>query len=217
MTPWTTFLRDVLPELPGADQPLVLYHVKDTCYDFYARSLYGKQWVTPIDVVQGTASYAAAPVDSTNFATTKVLEVMYQDGSAGRSQKLDPKSADDLDRDLPHWRVCQGRVSCYTQNDVDDITLALIPACSTAGGLKVRIAYAPLPSGAGIDDKVYQRFSREIAAGVKSRLMIMPKKPWSNPQLASKYERDFDLAVAGAAAMAAKEFGRAPLRTRAWG
>ena len=209
MTPYTQLYDDVMPELPGAAQALVLHHVKRACNDFYERSLFVRQDLTPINVLANTATYALAVTDPTNYDISKVMAVLL-DG-----KPLLPKTIEALDADSSNWRTQTGVSANYTQTALNSLTIAYVPVASITAGLKVTVAVVPQYGGAGIDDAVYNKWAEVIAAGVKYRLMQMRKKPWSDAQEADRLRRYFDSEVSGAAAVAARGHGRAPLRCRA--
>lgn len=217
MTPYTALYDDVMTELPGADLPAVLHQIKRTCNDFYERSLYSRETLAGIDVVALTASYTPAPSDPSNFDIGKILEVRFNNGSTTGPKKLDPRTKAQLDIELPNWDTQTGNPRYYTQASLGDITLALIPDTSYAAALIVTIAKLPLYAGGGIDDAVFEKFGEGLGLGVKARMMRMPKKPWSNPALAGAYMLEYDREVAGAAMIAARNYGAGRLRTRCYG
>lgn len=218
MKAYTTIYDDVVPELPGAETALVLHHIKRTCYDFYDRTLYARETLAGINVVSGTATYAVAPTDAANFKVGKVLGVRLGNASpATMMPTLYPRTKEQLDTEVPDWNITQGTPKYYMQTAVDSVTLAYIPDTSITGGLVVTISKLPIYAGGGIDDAIHERFVETIGWGVKARMMRMRKKPWSDPVAASDYDRMYTAEVAAAAAIAARGFGRAPLRTRAYG
>jgi hypothetical protein len=215
---YTALYDDVLPELPGCEPTLALHHIKRACNDFYERSLYARETLAGINVVAQTATYAVAPTDATNFQVGKILRAQLF-GFVGDTNPvtLDPKTPAELDLILPQWATASGSPRYYTQTAIDSMTLALVPATSTTGGLVVTIAKLPQYAGTGIDSAIYDKFGEEIAKGAKARLMRMKKKPWSDPEQAQVYQEMFDKEISAAAVIAARAYGRGRLRTRAWG
>lgn len=215
MKAYELFFDDVMPELPGAETALVLHHIKRMANDFYERSLYSREDLTPINVVANTATYSVASGAPTDFDVGKILTVRLNMGSAHGPKPLPARSKQQLNIDMPDWSTSTGTPKFYLQDAIDSLTLAKIPDASYTGGLLVKIAKLPKYDGAGIDDHVWSKFSESMAQGVKARMMRIQKKPWSNPGLAADYMREYNVEVAAAAAIAAKDFGGAPLRTRA--
>lgn len=219
MTPYTTLYDDVLPELPGAESALALHHIKRACNDFYERSLYSRETLAGQTITVNVATYSVVASDPSNFDCGKILEVSFWDssGSMTKPKSLTPRTREQLTYEMPDWATRTGTPSAYTQPAIDRVTLAYTPDATYTGGLIVTIAKLPLYAGAGVDDAVFEKFNEVLAYGAKARMMRMPKKPWSNPKLAAEYRTMFDQEVGKAAAIAAKGYGRAPLRTRAYG
>lgn len=217
MTPYTALYDDVMPELPGADLAVVLHQIKRSCNDFYERSLYARETLPAIDIVQGTATYTPLPTDSTNFEIGKIIGARFNNGSAAGPARLQARSKHQLNVEIPNWDTRQGNPVYYTQSNISSLTLVYIPDAGYLGGLIVTIAKLPIYAGTGIDTDVFEKFSEAIGSGVKQRMMRMAKKPWSNPQMALEYGRFFDSEVSGAAAIAARSYGSAPLRSRSYG
>ena len=218
MKAYTTLYDDVVPELPGAELGMVLHQIKRTCNDFYERTLYSREVLPGINVVANTATYTVAPSDAANFEVGKILEVRLVSAASSNATpyKMLARTPEQLDIDMPDWDASTGAPKFYAQRAIDQVTLAYIPASASLAGLIVTIAKLPLYAGVGIDDAIYEKFSEALGYGVKGRMMRMPKKPWSNPTLATNYLAMFDNEVAGASAIAAKGFGRAPLRSRSY-
>jgi hypothetical protein len=215
MKAWTTFYDEVMPELPGAELPLVLHQIKKTCLDFYDSTTVSREVLALINVVANTADYTIVPTDAANFDVDRVLEVRYFNGS--RFVKLDPTNDSNANIDMPDWDTKTGTPTQFLQSTgPGKITLLRIPDTSITGGLKVKIAKVPLYAGAGIDDDVYAAYGETIAYGIKGRMMRMAKKPWSNPQLAQEYMRLYGVESSAAATFADKGYGKAPFRTRAY-
>lgn len=218
MKAYTTLYDDCTPELPGAEPALVLHYIKRTCNDFYERTLYSREVLAGISIVAGTATYTITASDTANFEVGKILEVRLISSSSSNltAYKMQARTPEQLDIDMPDWDTNTGSPRFYTQRAIDQLTLAYVPADSCPSGLIVTIAKLPLYAGAGIDDPIYEKFMEALGYGIKGRLMRMPKKPWSNPELSKQYLQMFENEVAGASAIAAKGFGRAPLRSRSY-
>jgi hypothetical protein len=58
--------------------------------------------------------------------------------------------------------------------------------------LYLQVAFKPLTTVTTIEDVFYQEWHGVIAAGTKARLMLMPKKVWSNPQLGAVFQGQYD-------------------------
>lgn len=216
MKAYSTLFDDVLPELPGADPAIVLHQIKRTVNDFYERSLFSRERIVA-NLVAGVATYVVGSSTPTDFDVGKVLDVRLNTGSSAGPQKMQPRTPQQLDIEMPNWDTQTGVPRYYTQSAIDTIVLVLIPNTSYVGGLIITISKLPTYAGIGYDDAVAEKFNEALGAGVKSRMMRMPKKPWSNPQLASQYGAFFDAEVGAAAIIAGRSYGRGRLRTRCYG
>ena len=58
--------------------------------------------------------------------------------------------------------------------------------------MDVYVSLKPLRSATDLPDILYNDCYQTIAAGAKAKLMVMPEKPWTNPQLASVHAGIFD-------------------------
>lgn len=212
MTPYTAFYDDVMPELPGAETPLVLHHIKRTCNDWYERTTYMREDVFKTTTVN-VPTYTVAPQDTANFETGKVITVAYLRNGTDYAE-LGGKTPAWLTANQSGWDTRQGRVTYFTQPAIDQVRLAMIPGESITNGLRITIAKLPLYGGAGIDDAVWEKFSETIAAGVKYRLMSMRRKPWTDPVRAAECRQMYESDLAAAAAIIASGFGRAPMRSK---
>lgn len=223
MKAYALLLDDVMPELPGITPELATHHIKRAANDFYSRSTLSRLTLTPLDVVTNTSTYALVHPDVANFSISKVLQVEYE-GRLLIPQTLEflngnPNEWDrnTCDATQYSWRTQTGRPRFFLQPSVDTLTLVPVPDHDTLATLTVTIADQPIYSGTGIGDVVFDNYAEDIGAGAKARLMAMPAKPWSNPSSAMMYRNQFESGVAAAHVIATRGFGRATLRTRAWG
>lgn len=207
--PFETFLDDVMPELPGCPTDLALRHIRRTLNDFGFQTRYLTVWLDPISTTAGGAAYGIVPTD-TDLQLVRPEEVRYN------GDELDPVSVDELNTEEPAWRTETGEPRVYTREDDDQIKLVYIPTTSTTDALRVKVSVTPDFDATGFAKVFYDRFADGIAAGVKARLMSMPKKPWSDPATAEKYLRDYQVEVDTAKHLADKSLSGARRRTRTY-
>jgi len=81
-------------------------------------------------------------------------------------------------------------------------------------GLKLRLIVRPSDTATGLPDDLALRFRDEIHVGAKSRLMLYPGKPWTNPDMAGVYSQAFNALVNQATAAAARAFVQARIPSR---
>jgi len=69
------------------------------------------------------------------------------------------------------------------------------PAVSSNYSALINMALKPTRLATCLPDVLYNDFFQEICSGAKAKLMIMPEKSWSNPQLAMVHSAAFDSGV----------------------
>lgn len=84
-------------------------------------------------------------------------------------------------------------VSFNSANEFGVVTLSPAPAYEYR--MQMRVVFAPARNATQLPDALMTRYMEAISAGAKSRLMLMPKVEWSNPQLATYYRNQFDAGV----------------------
>lgn len=100
---------------------------------------------------------------------------------------------------------------------------AVIGNYQNTAGLALRVsgvqvekaASASNPGYMPIPDWIYERYAEQIARGALSRLLVMPKKPWTDPQRATFYMGEWEADISIARTRSHRGGSRAPLRTRA--
>lgn len=171
--------------------------------------------VVPINtaVIKDVSAGAAARKVTERYALpipsgTIAIEVV--EAQLNGQDPVEPIAPGDLNRLYPQWRTRTGKLERHQLFDDGTIQVVRIP--DAAGVLSVQLALSLSAAASTIPDWIFNRYSEEIGAGAKVRLMRMPQKPWTNPQLAKYYQDIFDEACDNAKMRAAKGNSRAPLR-----
>lgn len=75
-------------------------------------------------------------------------------------------------------------------------SIRLFPAPGVEGlELTIKACYAPSMTATTLPDFLLQRYAQVIAAGAKSRLMLMQSAQWANPSMAAYYESAFQAGI----------------------
>lgn len=196
-TNFTALYDDVMPVVAGAPLVLAQQEIRAASIEFFARSLTHQAAMTPIASVIGQADYTIVnPVAST--VIEQVLEVTYNGGAPLRFvRRL---------RDLnaaygPTWATLSAVAPDYVFVNPQCTSVKLIkkPTSVIAGAINILAALKPLHTSTTIaDDDLYQQHRLTISEGAKARLFAMPKKPWTNPDLANRCLALFNLGVEAA-------------------
>lgn len=133
---------------------------------------------------------------------------------------IDPISQDDLDNEFNNTSF--GWVGVNWRTDVnlptrfyfpDDTTVGLLLAPNATGNLRINVALKPTRASSTFPSWIFERYVDAIAHGAKARLMLEPKKPWSDPQTGAWHRNEFIGWIGDARIIAARAATRAPLRT----
>jgi hypothetical protein len=206
--PFSTFAPDVAIEVPGCPQPLIEHHAMHAVSLFCKETRRLRETLPAVSVVANQGAYSVTP-SSPNFKVVRVENVLLN------GEPLAPISESELDAEMPDWRTQTGVPCLFVWYDEK---LQLVPAPSTAAtdALVVRISYTldVSVSQTGFDKLLYQEYSDGLAAGIKARLMAIPGRGWSNPELAAFYQTAFKVAIAKGRLDASGGLTRSRLRTR---
>ena len=133
---------------------------------------------------------------------------------------IEPISPDDLETEFNNTEF--GWVGANWRTDVnlptrwylpDDTTVGLLLAPSAGGNLRINVALKPTRASTTFPSWIYEKYLEIIAHGAKARLMFVPKKPYTDIELARYHQAKFDEGIANARITVATGNTRAPLRT----
>ncbi len=198
---WRDFYDLVMPDVPGCASAAIDSALRQSAIVFCEQSL---AWLTEhpgISVVAGTAEYAFTPpegavVHAVTFAALNGEEIGPYRGETGISAK--------------NWRNRTGGPQ-YILSGAGSVIL--VPKPDAAAALTMIVALKPSPASAGIDDAQFNEYREAIVHGALLRLMLSPKKPYTNAQLAAYHQQQFAIKTAAAGVRVAKNYTRTPLRT----
>lgn len=208
MKPWSYWLPDLLPHVPGCPQVLAEHELRRAAQAFFRQTMAWRVVETPRAVAAGTEEVSVVPAD-TNLDLVRVDAVWY-DG-----QKLEPVAPETLEEQYnDDWQNFTGTPTKYLQVVPGVIRLYPVPLDSAVTGLKLRLIVTPGDTALGLPDDIAAEYRDEIHVGAKSRLMLYPGKSWSNPELAAVYGQAFTALANQATVAAARAFVQARLPSR---
>jgi hypothetical protein len=205
MKTWSDFYDLAAPDVPGCPLAAMDVALRLAAINFCEHSL---AWVydhPDIPVMPNIQSYAFAP------PAGAVVHAIIRAEFDGRKIGFSPAEAD---RERSSWR---NRTGMPEYMGASTTSLILMPNPSTAGTLTMTVALKPSPDAIGIDDSIFDEYREVIVHGALARLMLSPKKPYTNTQLAQYHDQLFAIRAADAGMRAARRHTRAPLRTRIMG
>ncbi|ARO87839.1 hypothetical protein EBAPG3_008710 [Nitrosospira lacus] len=201
MRPWSDFYDLIMPGLPGCPFAMADNALRRSAIVFCEQSLAWRFNHPDIPVMAGTSEYAFLPPAgaAVHCITNAVLDGEEIETRAGESGMT-----------VGNWRNQSG-TPLYVLGGAASATLVPIP--DAAGMLTMVVALKPSAGSVEIDDMLFNEFRESIVHGALAQLMLSPKKPYTNAQLATHHERQFSISVAAAGMRVARSYTRAPLRT----
>lgn len=208
MTAWAGFYDHIMPEASGVTSATVDFMLRQIAIDFCQETGIHTAEVAPINVVANTAEYAlTSPVSETEPYQVKAA---WYDGTP-----LDLAPIDALNAASDYWPGGASKTpTAFTQKQPDKLILYPKPDTSLTAGLRVELILRPTQASTGLTTWIAERYMRELACGVKGRLMSQPDKPWTRPDFASYYTGLYEAAKTRATVDANRSFMRSALSAR---
>ena len=193
----------IRPEVPGVDEISLENHIRMVINEFC-----DKTWV-----IQKGITHDVDPSDIDHEMNGSVTV-----GLSGYARNLRPVWLVQLLVDGEEWNVHY----IDLVNDTPDLdiirggrrkvfhfpgqTSVRVAPLDRACRLFLRLAFKPSPAATTFDDVLLHDWVKGIAAGVKSELMFIPERPWSNARMAEYYAVQFRREISEAKARVSKDY-----------
>lgn len=200
-TNYSAFLKNVLPECPGVPYSVAFDAVRLAAIEFCKESTVLTKNHANISLVADQTAYALTTPTDLDIQSV-AGDIKY--GPDGSIIFQRPRTY--LSVEIPDWEnktgikpeffyvsYGDGATTTWYINVVPKPTEAVTDAL--AG---IVLICSPLNNSTTVPTIIYEKWLEEIAAGAKARLMAMPTKEWSNPELAGYYKGIFMKGVADA-------------------
>ena len=200
MKTWSAFYDFTLPDLPGCPVAALDIALRQSAIEFCELSLAWKAEHDPIAVVSGTAEYAFVP--PSEAVVHAITYAQFDDDElqiTGETGIL-----------IQNWRTGTGTPK-YILGGATMLTL--VPEPDVDGTLTMNVALKPSPDATGIDDSIFNEYRQVIVHGALAKLMLSPKKPYSDPQVATYHAYQFATKTGAAGTRSDRNNTRMPLRT----
>ncbi|SFN73409.1 hypothetical protein SAMN05216332_101415 [Nitrosospira briensis] len=197
---WKDFYDLVMPDVPGCTFAAIDSALRQSAVVFCEQSLAWRIELSPISVVAGIAEYALTPPEDAVVHAITLAALNGEEIEAYKGE-TDISARNRYNRTSPQ----------YISGGPGSIILA--PKPTATGALTMIVALKPSPASAGIDDVQFNEYREAIVHGALLRLMLSPKKPYTNAQLAAYHQQQFAIKTAAAGVRVAKNYARTPLRT----
>ncbi len=198
---WSDFYDSALPELPGCPYVALNHALRQSAIAFCEQSLVWTYEHPDISVMVDVDTYnyvppAEALVHAVTYAKFNDIEIETR--------------TKDTDMRISDWRHRTGTPEYVLSMPS---SLKLVPKPDVEGTLELIVALKPDYDATGIDDGIFQEYREAIAHGAKARLMLSPRKPYSDSERAVINMQQFNAKVMAAGVRAARNYTLAPLRT----
>lgn len=203
MIKFEDMLNDVLPDVPGCTNELAVNALRNAAIELCTKSWIYIQASDPQNTVIGQAEY---DLDTFNlYKPIGIVSASFNDAA------LTPIGITSLNRSNLRWQDDTGTPTNYFSHDYTTLRLYRIP--DLVGTLNVTIALTPAKNATGIENFIYDLYSEQLAAGAKARLMLIPNKPFSEPNTSREYRAQFSAAITDAKWRAHKSLTNAQLQS----
>lgn len=195
------WLDDIMPSMTGLEVELALKHIRSAAIDFCEQSLAWRFDTLPINVIADQRQY----VLDVPFEGAEIVQVLH---AYINNKEIAVTSTSALAQGDINFLNQKGLPTCYVQEYTERMSLYPMPANSITSGLTYKVALRPSRVADGIHDSIGKKYFEAIAHGTKARLFEMPKKPWSDINLAVYHRSKFEMIARHARDEAASGYGR---------
>ena len=206
----STLLDRVHDELPAVPEPVALRFLSDSFKEFCTRTHAWQEELPAVRVRAERTQFELSPDTGTMVAAIK--EVRLESG------ELVPAAPAELSRILTTRPSTSAKPLAWFQTRPD--IFEVVNASEEDVRLSVLAALTLVQSYTEYDlpEILLSEWGENIAAGAKGRLLVQPNQPWSAPELAPEFRRQFYVAVNQAKARAMTSLGAAQLQVqmRSW-
>ena len=208
----TSFLSEILPDVPGCTADMATNALRNTIIEFCEKSLCYRQTLDPVTAQENITDYDLEPPKG--YRVQKIMQMWY----LGREMEaLAPDGIglpDPYRINISGYTASKGPPAGYTQKDVDTFTILPIPDQKYTNAITMRVALVPLRTVTEVEDFLFELWGETIGYGAKARLMLTPGKPYSNPEAATYNQARFVSGLNDARQRAARGNVRSDLRVQ---
>lgn len=199
----STLVPDVRVEIPGVAAFVAERQLLRATRVFCEET---RAWRTNISV--GVSAATPTVILTSLLPTaTEMVDVISVKNSVDGGEPVHPRTYAWLDQNRTNWRAETNNYATYFLLDGNDtIRFVPTPSDTIANLYDVRVAVKPLLTATTIDDILANKFREELIHGALGYLYAIPKKPWSDPGLATFHINAFNSGIPAARTAAAEEF-----------
>ena len=195
-------LPRVMTSAPACPELTAVRFLREAAIDFCRRTRIWKE----------TDSFTVASPDSETVCAIQDASIFEIRNAVLDENKLTPVTTDWLDSEYPNWQFSTDVAQSKYLTQIAPDTVSLYPRGT--GKLNLSLVLEPSSTAETLPDFLVDKYGRYLADGALGRLLMVPDKEYSNPQLASVHETRFEQALPAIMVRVAKGQHGARLRTR---
>lgn len=214
MVPISSFYPHIMPFAAGASEMLMEQYLISTAIDFCAKTLIVQQGLDPMTLIPGIVEYELDMPPQ-----QKIHMLMHAYHGMREMQIVTADMAQSNPAHYGNWFYAGAVVPTGTPNQIfqkDEKTILVNRAPSQLEPIILTLSAALKPDrkATQLPDILFDDYADALALGAASRLLMLPDKAFSNPQLAAVYATQYAQERATAQLRAATSFGRATQSVR---
>lgn len=164
-----------------------------------------------------TTTIATINLTSLLPANTELIDIISMKNTGGGDPPAKTTYAW-LDKNTSDWRSeTDLNARYYLLDGNSTVRLVPTPSVTTAYLYDLRVSVKPLLTATALNDLLVNRFREELIHGAMGHLYLIPRKPWTDLNLATYHQAQFMSSWPAARAAAADEFQTGVLRTVKYG
>ncbi len=202
MTAISDFVPDVRVEIPEIPSFVAERQLLRATREFVEET---RSWRVNIQV---STTVDIATVNLVGFlpANTELVDIISAHNINGGAPPI-PRTYAWLDKNVSDWRTNSALdAKWYMLDGNTTIRFVPTPSATVVDQYDVRIAVKPLLTATIIDDVVANKYNELIIHGALAKLYLIPRKPWTDANLAVFHQNMFQAGMPGARTEAAEEF-----------
>lgn len=205
-TSFDDFMPEILLDVPTCPEVIAIRQICNAAIEFCEKTKAWQYDMDPIAAVGGTSAYDLDLPSSSEAVTLESLSHL--------GDRLSPTSRRMLNDWKVNWQAETGNPKYFFLPSLTEFRVVPIPTTSNANAFLGTVVLKPTRSATTIDSTIASQWMEVIAAGAKARLMMMPKRVWTDFNMAAVMEKQFKDGINAAVAVIQKTRTRVPLRVK---
>jgi hypothetical protein len=178
-TALSTIINEVLPDVIGCPYPLVEQAVRESLQDFCSST-----WIINRTAVATSVTTIDVDYALDNWEVCELIRLK-ADGVEYSVRRLHPADVgdemDDLEEvNFKYWYPVVGG------------SLTILPFSVAPAEVRVHVAFSPTMLVDTVEDQFYHDWHDTIVYGAKAKLLLMPKKAWSDIQFGQFFKKQYE-------------------------